>query len=111
MHDPYWATRESPHAVFGAITYGVPETAMPAFSDAYSVAERWDLAFYVLTLSRPAQIAPQYLYPELRSYRLDELAIRSDDELTGILAQKGVGGWLAHAQLDYLRAVAPFVDR
>jgi hypothetical protein len=84
---------------------------MPSFSDAYPVQARWDLAFYVLTLSRPPQIAPQYLFPELKGYRLDELAIRSDNELTDSLARKGAVGSLGRAQLDYLRAVAPFVDR
>jgi len=111
LRDPDWATRQSPFGVFGVVSYGVPETAMPSFSDAYPVNARWDLAFYVLTLSRPAQIAPQYLFPDLKSYPLAELAIRSDDELSELLAKKGAVGSLGRAQLDYLRALAPFRDR
>jgi hypothetical protein len=111
LRNPSWATRQSPVGVFGVVSYGIPETAMPSFSDAYAVDARWDLAFYVLTLSRPRQIAPQYMFPELKDYPLAELAIRSDTELTDILAGRGAVGSLGRTQLDYLRAVAPFVDR
>src|SRR5258708_2569853 len=44
----------SPQRAFSAVTYRVPNTAMPAFDDAYDDAARWDLAFYVLSLARPA---------------------------------------------------------
>ena len=72
-------------------------TGLPRL-EAYAVDERWDLAFYVLTLSRPSEIAPRYMFPELKPYPLDELAIRSDNEAT-----RGAVGSLSPARLPARR--------
>ena len=42
--------RLSPHQVFNAVSLGVDGTAMPSFANAYSPAQRWDVAFYTMTL-------------------------------------------------------------
>ncbi|HMC35978.1 MAG TPA: cytochrome c, partial [Myxococcales bacterium] len=44
----------TPQRIFSAATYGVPKTAMPAFDSALTDAERWDVAFYVVSLAHPA---------------------------------------------------------
>lgn len=84
-------SRLSPQRVFSAATYGVPGTAMPAFGEALTEGERWDLAFYALTLAhaeprerargeellRNAPRRPDYL----------QLAVRSDDQLRAALSR------------------------
>ena len=82
--------RMSPQRIFAAVTYGVPGTAMPSFGEALGEKERWDLAFFALTLShadrrertrgeellRKAPRRPDYL----------QLAVRSDDQLRAALS-------------------------
>jgi mono/diheme cytochrome c family protein len=41
----------SARQIFSAITVGVPDEAMPEFSDALAPADRWDIAFYALSLA------------------------------------------------------------
>jgi high-affinity iron transporter len=40
----------SPHQVTGAMTFGVDRTAMPSYREAYTDADLWDVAFFVMTL-------------------------------------------------------------
>ena len=47
--------RLSPQRIFSAVSFGVPGTAMPSFSDAFDEAARWDLAFAVLLLPHPPE--------------------------------------------------------
>jgi high-affinity iron transporter len=47
--DPRRTAAVSPHRAFHAISFGVPGTAMQAYPQ-LSEAQRWDLAFYVLSL-------------------------------------------------------------
>jgi len=82
--------RFSPQRIFAAVTHGVPGTAMPSFGEALGEKERWDLAFFALTLShadrrerargeellRKAPRRPDYL----------QLAVRSDDQLRAALS-------------------------
>jgi high-affinity iron transporter len=104
----------APQRIFSAVTYGVPKTAMPAFDDGLDDAQRWDLAFYVLTLSRPAvaggpgaiELARAALLPT--GYR--ELAVESDEALRQKLAAAGV------AAADQAQAIAalrsgPFAEQ
>ncbi len=73
-----WLERLSPQQVYHAVTFGVDGTAMPSFADAYSESQRWDVAFYAMTLRvefaprRPAAGQP---------FTLDELAASSNAEL------------------------------
>jgi high-affinity iron transporter len=53
---PELATRLSPYAVFNAVTFGVPGTAMASF-EALPEEERWGVAFWVLSL-RQGRDAP-----------------------------------------------------
>ena len=82
----------TPQRIFSAVTYGVPKTAMPAYDDALDDSQRWDLAFYSLTLShkpaapRAAGLARAALLPT--GYR--ELSVQSDEQLQQKLAAAGV---------------------
>src|SRR2546426_318310 len=42
----------TPQRAFSAVTYGVPNTSMPSFEEAFDDRSRWDLAFYLLSLAR-----------------------------------------------------------
>ncbi len=101
----------SPRRIFSASTYGVPKTQMPAFDTGLSDAERWDVAFYVLSLAHPGA-SPRGL--ELARAALAptgyvELASLSDDELRGRLSAAGLSAQDQAAALAALRA-GPFAE-
>src|ERR1700737_3157025 len=79
--------------IFSAGTYGVPKTAMPAFDSGLTDEDRWDVAFYLLTLAHPGasprglELARAALTPG----RYRDLATLSDDELRVRLAAAGLG--------------------
>ena len=101
----------TPQRIFSATTYGVPKTAMPAYDDALDDAQRWDLAFFVLTLAHPqavpggADLARAALLPT--GYR--ELSVESDEQLARKLAAAGVSAGGQAQALAALRA-GPFAD-
>src|ERR671934_127556 len=82
--------RLSPQRVFSAVTFGVPGTAMPSFSDALDDAARWDLAFAVLLFAhRPEERRRGEELVRKLPRRPDwlQLAVRSDDQLRAALQQ------------------------
>jgi high-affinity iron transporter len=101
-------SRLSPQRVFSAATYGVPGTAMPSFGDTLTERDRWDLAFYALTLShsdlrerargeellRKAPRRPDYL----------QLAVRSDDQLRAALSRSSLSPADREAVLSAVRS-------
>src|SRR5438445_1515264 len=101
----------SPQRVFSATTYGVPNTAMPGFEEAFDDTARWDLAYFVFTLAHPPPADPQrgqklaaaaFLPSDYR-----ELAAQSDEALTSKLAAAGLSASDAERALASLRA-GPF---
>jgi high-affinity iron transporter len=48
----------SAYQVFNLMTFGVPGTSMPSFA-ILSAAERWDIAFYVMTLRYTTVVVPK----------------------------------------------------
>jgi high-affinity iron transporter len=80
--------------IFSAATYGVPKTAMPAFDTGLRDEQRWDVAFYVLSLGAPSAserglaLARAALAPT----RYRDLATLSNDDLRGRLAAAGLKG-------------------
>jgi high-affinity iron transporter len=99
--------RMSPQRVFAAATYGVPGTAMPSFGETLGEDERWDLAFFALTLPhadrrervrgerllRKAPRRPDYL----------QLAVRSDDQLRAALSHSNLSPSDREAVLSAVR--------
>ncbi|MBS2021729.1 MAG: FTR1 family protein [Deltaproteobacteria bacterium] len=82
----------SPARAFSTITYGVPGTGMPSWSDAYDDAQRWDLAYFVLSLAHKADLASTTsTLANLRAAGLTmsfkELGLASNDELATKLAK------------------------
>ena len=82
--------RLSPQRIFSAVTFGVPGTAMPSFSDALDEAARWDLAFAVLLLAHPPEErrrGEELLRRLPRRPDWLQLAVRTDDQLRMALEQ------------------------
>lgn len=92
----------SPRRVFNALTFGVDGTAMPSFVPAYTERQRWDMAFFVMTLRvefEPAQP------PEAARFTLEELATSSNAELLARLRE--ARGDATANEVDWLRTNFP----
>ena len=117
---PVFAARDemqklSPQRIFSATTYGVPKTAMPAYDEALDDGQRWDLAYFVLTLAHPN------LSGKERDKGLDvartalvatawrELAVQSDEELAARLALAKLDANAQEAAIAALRS-GPYAD-
>lgn len=68
-------SRVTPYQLANVIRFGVPDTAMPSYDESLPAAERWEIAFYVMSLRFPACTQP----PPPAS--LEELATTSDRDL------------------------------
>jgi high-affinity iron transporter len=103
----------SPHRAFHAITFGVPGTGMRAFP-ALSDAERWSLAFYVLSLRhlRADVGAGRVAFESARRPAPEDargLSSLTEEQLDQRLAAIADARVRADA-LGYLRAEAPFAQ-
>ena len=101
-------SRLSPQRVFAATTYGVPGTAMPSFGDALPEAERWDVAFYALTLAhtdgRERARGEELLRKAPRTPDYLQLAVRSDDQLRAALSRTTLSPADREAVLSAIRS-------
>jgi high-affinity iron transporter len=75
----------TPFQFYQAITFGVEGTAMPSFSEAFAPRQRWNLAFYLMTLRRDFQ--PVALATSQR-LTLQQLATKNNVELQTILSSR-----------------------
>jgi high-affinity iron transporter len=103
--DPELGATLTPFRVASTVRFGVSGTAMVPFTQ-LTDADRWDLAFYVLSLrhgEKPADGAP--------TYALAELATRSDASLESELVAAGVPKDRIASVLSDLRRRAPYEDR
>jgi high-affinity iron transporter len=101
----------TPQRIFSAATYGVPKTAMPAFDSTLTDEERWDVAFYVLSLAHPGASARGLALARtaLLPSRYQDLATIPDDELRARLAAAGLGAVEQEQALAAVRA-GPFAE-
>jgi high-affinity iron transporter len=83
--DPEHLQAYAPHQLFQAISFGVEGTAMPAFAEAFTNEEQWDIAFYLMTLRRDFHPQALAMEPKLT---LQQLATKNNKELAAILAQQ-----------------------
>jgi len=92
----------APHQIFNALTFGVEGTEMPSHLESLSDQERWDIAFYIMTLRNGFDPVP----PK-DSFRvsLKALAIHSNEELISQLGNDGVEPQVGN--LDYYRKNPP----
>ena len=75
----------APHQLFQAITFGVEGTAMPSFAEAFTAAQRWDLAFHLMTLRRDFHPLASEVKQE---FTLQQLATKDNLELAAILSHQ-----------------------
>jgi high-affinity iron transporter len=87
----------APHQLYNAIGFGVDRTAMPSFDAAYSPDERWDVAFFLMTLRDDFAPEPP---AEASPLTVRELAMFSDEEIV-------VSHGLSVNALDYYRSAIP----
>jgi high-affinity iron transporter len=108
--DPERTAAVSPHRAFHAISFGVPGTAMQAYPQ-LSEAQRWDLAFYVLSLrhAHADYVAGKRAFdrarPALPRSAAGLAGLTEDDILAGLDA---IPAAERPQVLGYLRAAAPF---
>jgi high-affinity iron transporter len=99
--------RLSPQRIFSAVTFGVPGTAMPSFSDALDEAERWDLSFAVLLLAHPPEErrrGEELVRTLPRRPDWLQLAVRTDDQLRAALRQSPFSAEDREALIGAVRA-------
>jgi len=90
--------RLAPAQVYNAVSLGVGGTAMPAFANAYTPQQRWDVAFYAMTLrdgfdpKRP---------PAGTTFSLEDIASSSSETLLERLRRTAPDA--APEQVDWFR--------
>ena len=92
----------APHQIFNALTFGVEGTEMPSHLESLSVQERWDIAFYIMTLRNGFNPVPPQ---DFLSVSLRNLAVHSNEELVAQLANNGLEPQVAN--IDYYRENPP----
>jgi high-affinity iron transporter len=97
----------SPYRAFNTVTYGVEGTPMRAFTE-LSAAERWDVAFYVMSLAHGGEAtATTDELPEGFSADLETLASLSNQDLREKLVTAGAADDRADELVASLRVDAP----
>lgn len=110
--DPHVMSSLSPVRAYNALTDGVPDTAMPTFRS-FTAADRWGLAFYVLTLRHGSASLAKGASLYAKSARHvpatpTRLADMTDGEVDNALAQLEPTD--RHDVLAFLRVVAPYAQ-
>lgn len=101
--DPNRLNHYAPYQLFHAISFGVEGTAMAAFGEAFTADERWDLAFYVMTLRRDFKALPE----AEQKFTLQQLATKNNTELITLLAPQKLSASTSAALVDYCRENPP----
>jgi high-affinity iron transporter len=106
FQNPQQMNKVTPYQMFNAVTYGVNGTSMPSYQQAFSAQERWNIAFYLMTLR--SDFLPQ---APKQSYDIfvKDLAVSSNDELIHRLKTSSQSGlWAASEDAYWLGTVDYF---
>ncbi len=103
----------SPFKVFNTVTFGIEGTAMASFDASFDEKQKWDVAFYVLSLGYPyspkdAVFSPSDVPDDTRG--LENLSLLSNSEILTSIDAEDPGVALFHLRTEYLRdgiTVAP----
>ena len=114
FQDPQHMNKVTPYQFFNAITYGVDGTSMPSHEQAFSAQERWNIAFYLMTLRKDfSPQTPKQNY----DITVKDLAVSSNQDLIHRLITKSQSGlWAASEEslwlsiVDYLRQNPPRIS-
>jgi S1-C subfamily serine protease/mono/diheme cytochrome c family protein len=91
--------RVAPRQIYGAVTFGIDGTAMPAYRDELTQDQIWDVAFFLMTLRDGFDPrSPEVPLP----LTLPDLASRSGDEL--LAAMRAERDDVDSAHIDHYRA-------
>jgi high-affinity iron transporter len=102
---PEQELRLSPYAVFAAVSWGIPGTAMPGF-ETLEEDERWSVAFYVASLRQGGGALPAQLpASNVPALTIHDLAFATDRDLLELL--NGVPENQRRAQLRRWRLDLP----
>ncbi len=107
--EPKLRSALSPYRVFNTATFGVEGTAMPSFKS-LSATQRWDVAFYVMSLAdgaRESAAANDVRLPEGFEVNIKMLASMSDAELAAKLEEAGAESGDIPAMVARLRLQPP----
>jgi len=111
FQDSAFMNKTTPNQFFNAMTFGVENTAMPSFQEAFNEQQRWDIAFYLTTLR--GDFAPKKP-PAHMAVSIQDLSAHSNEDLLAMLKTDGnlkvtsalddsvLAGWV-----DYLRLSPP----
>lgn len=91
----------SPRRVYGTLVHGIEGTAMASFAAKLSEEQRWNVAFFVMTLREGFAPAPPKASPPVL---LEDLAASRNAELLELL--RGSDPSASAANVDFLRANA-----
>ncbi len=99
----------TPLQFYQAVTFGVEGTAMASFAEAFTPEQRWNLAFYLMTLRRDFQPLAPVAAAKLS---LRQLATKNNFELAAILSyqqrlQRPDSVLLRYRRVDYWRQNPP----
>jgi len=99
----------TPLQFYQAVTFGVEGTAMASFAEAFTPEQRWNLAFYLMTLRRDFQPLASTASQKLS---LRQLATKNNFELADILSyqqrlQRPDSMLQRHRLVDYCRQNPP----
>lgn len=109
FRDPEVMEVLSPARAFNALTDGVSGTAMPAFTQ-LSIADRWDLAFYVFTLRHDPESEARGAEPA-RGIAADVAMLSAANDGEFEAALPGLSGAERSDAVAWLRGVAPYQGR
>lgn len=103
--DPNRLNHYAPYQLFQAISFGVDGTAMASFAESFTADERWDLAFYVMTLRRDFNELPE----AEQKFTLQQLATKNNTELIDLLTHQKLPKPAPNLQrmVDYCRKSPP----
>ncbi|MFQ5709103.1 MAG: FTR1 family protein [bacterium] len=112
FQDAEYMNEATPYQFFNAITFGVQGTAMPSHQQAFNELQRWDIAFYLMTLRDGfAPRAPESSV----DLSVKELAITSNKDLIAQLKTTSksqmYGDSVWSGVVDYLRQHPPQMSR
>ena len=107
LQDPRLSNKATPHQFYNAMTFGVTGTAMPSYRQAFTSQQRWDIAFYLMTLR--AGFTPKspsetinLSVKNLAGYSNEDLFVQLTNMSDSTTADSLLSGWL-----DYLRQNPP----
>ncbi|MFQ5604244.1 MAG: FTR1 family protein [bacterium] len=104
FQNPEYMNTLTPYQIFNAVTFGVTGTSMPSYEIACTDAQRWNLAFHVMTLRADFNPAQQIRNPKLT---VKDLATQSNADLVDQLSLQVGDLQNAYQLVDYLRLHPP----